>query len=668
MNIPTPPHGHPRLFFRQCDLEGLRRKAQAPAMRPVCYHLRALQHIAAPAAFDAIRNRRLGLYGDPMFESIKACALFRLLDGDDAAGREAVRRLNEVLSSIDFSCNPLYDEMYTRTGGELLLVIAVVYDWCCDLLTQQEKQDLRAAAKDIVAHMEAGWPPVRQGAVSSHSGEAQLLRDIFSAAIAFYEEDPSWYEMVAPQLFEEFIPLRNYVYRSHAYHQGNFYSTFRYQWEIYFAWICRRMGFGDVFSPDQGQVPYSWLYARLPDGQVLKDGDSVQSTLPDTPYWHRCYTRSFMLAASYYGDPYLQGEYLRCDPYGEYAPIDGAAQTVEQFLFFDPDLAPAAPRDLPLSRLFGEPCGGLVARTGFDLFDPRTVVASFKIGQIMFKNHQHRDSGQFQIFYRDMLALDSGVYESSVPGAAYRSEHRMNYMRHTIAHNCMVFPDSRVPHDHGGQLCDEGDPHYNGLADMLADPEARFARQLCAHIGNEVSWASADLAPAYGPRVKSYVRSFVFVATGEREAPAVVLVYDHALPAEKMEPVWLLHTQTCPELGPDGFLVNNGGCLTGRFYANGTTRLEKVGGPGHEYDTFGTEHPAPDFPLARPQAGRWRVQLRGEPGQPFECLTVMTVSDPGATLPDGKARLTPDGAEAEVCGRRFLFDRGGLIRMEEIQC
>ena len=427
------------------------------------------------------------------------------------------------------------------------------------------------------------------------------------------------------------------------------------------------MGFGDVFSPDQGQVPYSWLYARLPDGQVLKDGDSVQSTLPDVPYWSRCYTRSFMLAASYYADPCLQGEYLRCDPYGEYAPIDGAAQTVEQFLFFDPDLRPADPRKLPLSRLFGAPCGSLVARTGFDLFEPRTVVASFKIGQVMFKNHQHRDSGQFQIFYRDMLALDSGVYESSVPGAAYRSEHRMNYMRHTIAHNCMVFPDSRVPHDHGGQRCDEGDPHYNGLADLLVDPEAAFARQLCAHTDDDVSWASADLAPAYGPRVKSYVRSFVFVSTGEREAPAVVLVYDHALPAGTAEPVWLLHTQTCPEIGPNGFRVTNGGCLTGRFFVGEGARVEKVGGPGHEYDTFGVEHPAPDFPLARSQSGRWRVQLRGKTGGDFECLTVMTVSEPGAALPPVRARLTPDGAEAEVCGRRFRFARDGMIRQEVIE-
>lgn len=667
MKIPHPPLQHPRLFLSADDLDALRHKAQVPAMRPVYYRLRALQALPDPAVFDDLRNRCLGLYGNPLFESIKACALFRLLDQDDKSGRTAIQRLFTVLDSIDFSKNPLFDEMYTRSGGELLVVVAVVYDWCFDLLREEERQKLRDAAKDLIAHMEAGWPPVRQGAVSSHSGEAQLMRDIFSAAVAFYGEQPELYEMVAPQLFEEFVPLRNYVYQSHAYHQGNFYSTFRYQWEIYFAWICRRLGFGDVFSRDQQYVPYSWLYARLPNGQILKEGDSVLSTLPDTPYWNRCYTRSFMLAASYYGDPWLQGEYLRCDPYGEYVPIDGAAQPLEQFLFFDPDLAPADPQSLPLSRLFHDPCGSLIARTSFAPLDPDTVVASFKIGQVMFKNHQHRDSGNFQIFYRDMLALDSGVYESSVPQVAYQSPHRMQYMRQTIAHNCMVFPDSRVPNDHGGQLCDEGDPHYTDLADLLADPSAKFARQLCAFTSDSLSWASADLTAAYGTRLQYYARSFVFVATGTPQAPAVVLVYDYAVPAaDTILPFWLLHTQTRPALSEQGFCVQNRGCLTARFCVRGSFHMECVGGPGHEFDVFGRNYPAVDFPLARTQAGAWRVQLRGESGQPFECLSVLSVSDPDVPLPDVDAGLTADGAAVSVGGQRILFCRNGQIRKEAL--
>lgn len=666
MKFPHPPSEHPRLFLRQSDLDMLRRKAQHPAMLSVYYRLRSLQHLSTPAQFDTLRNRTLGLYGNPVFESIKASALFCLLDEDEHAGRIAVEKLFSVLKSVSFTQNPLFKELPTRAGGELLVAVAVVYDWCYNLLTDSEKQFLWEQAQSIISNMECHWPPISMGAVSSHSGESQLMRDIIGIAIAFYDEHPELYEIVAPQLFDEFVPLRNYVYQSHAYHQGCFYGTFRYEWEIYFAWICRRMGFGDVFSPDQQYVPYSWIYTRLPDGQLLKDGDSVQSTLPDTPYWSRCFTRSFMLAASYYRDPYLQGEYFRCDPYGDYAPIDGACQTVEQFLFYDPELASADLRNLPLSRLFGYPCGNLVARNSFDLFDPNTVVASFKIGQVMFKNHQHRDCGHFQIFYRDMLALDSGLYESSVPEVAYRSDHRMKYLRHTIAHNCMVFPDSLVPNDHGGQLCDEADPHYAGLSDLLADPQSQFATLLSSHVDDQISWASVDLTRAYGDRVKHYVRSFVFIATENSAAPAIVIVYDYAIPARKTEtPIWLLHTQTKPELESNGFLIINKGKLKGHFLTRNSVETELIGGPGHEFDVFGTNYPGIPFPVARPQEGNWRIQIRGTSGEPFECVTVLTVCTPENDLPPHiHYCLTKEGASVATEKNLFHFKQDGSVTME----
>lgn len=658
MNIPHPPeHTHPRLFLQKQDLDLLRKKCAHPTTRFLYHKLQALRFLPVNANFTLLRNRSLGLYGDDMFEHIKACALFYLLEEDKHAGNTAITHLFDVMQTVDFTQSPLFDaeDMYTRAGGELLVTIAVVYDWCFALLDEPQKQQMRTYSQHIMRHMEVGYPPIKQGAVTSHSGEAQLMRDIISIAIAFYDEDPDLYTLVAKRLFEEFIPARNYSYASHAHHQGDFYGTFRYQWEIYLAWIYRRMGHDFIFNKEQQFVPYSWLYARLPNGQTLKDGDSVLSTLPQVPYWNRCYTRSFFLAAAYYSNPYLQDEYERCDLYRQYAPIDGAHHVLEQFLFTDIDLAPLSLENLPLAKVFHPPYGGIIARTSFAPMDKNSVVASFKIGDIMFKNHQHRDCGNFQIYYQQPLAIDSGLYYSAIPQIAYLSAHRMEYYRHTIAHNCMVFPNALNPGDNGGQRCDEGDPHYLTLQELQNDPDAVFAQTKCAFASDDISYAGADFTKAYTGRVQSYVRSFAFINTGCAHIPAVVLLYDYAVPLhEEITPLWLLHTENKPVLARDGFTTTNGGKLVSKWHTACEVTAEIVGGDDNQFDVFGKNYPGVEVPGAKAHEGKWRVQMAGQAGEVFCCLTVLYVCQQKADIP-------PDFVQVKQVGNTYH------VRLQEKQ-
>lgn len=671
-NYPLPPeHTHPRLFMRKSDYSEIRKKFSSKVLRPVYYQLKARQHSAVPADFNLHRNRDLGLYGNDVFESIKANAFFYLLEEDMDAGRTAISKIFAVMGTIDFTLSPLFDkeDMYTRAGGELLVVLAVVYDWCFDLLKEEQLCELRRYSKLIMSNMEVGYPPVKQGAVTAHSGEAQLMRDIISLAIAIYDEENELYHLAAKRLFEEFIPARDFIYQSHAYHQGDFYGTFRYQWEIYLAWIYRRMGYEAIFSAQQQFVPYSWLYARLPDGQLLKDGDSVLSTLPKVPYWNRCYTRSFMLTASFYRDPYLQQEYHRCDPYQKYEPIDGAGQLLELMLFYDPGISSQSTMALPCSKEFYSPYGGLIARTTFNLDDPDAVVCSFKIGNYMFKNHQHRDSGQFQIYYKDILALDSGLYYSAIPQVAYGSEHRMQYLRHTIAHNCMLFRDMTIPGDAGGQRCDADDPHYLTISELLQDPHSCFADTLYTHVSEDVSYASADFSAAYEERVKRYIRTFVFLRTNVPDIPAVILVYDYALPSHAfIRPYWLLHTQQKPVLENNGFTAVNKGKLTGLFVSEASLTIETIGGEDHAFDVFGVNYPGIQIAGAETKEGSWRIQVSAPEGAPFCCLTAMAVSDKQATVSpaffdiqqiEGRIIVT-------VCKKRFIFNKDEALQMEEL--
>ena len=74
------------------------------------------------------------------------------------------------------------------------------------------------------------------------------------------------------------------------------------------------------------------------------------------------------------------------------------------------DQAEAARRACPLGRHFG---GGWVAmRSGWDRGD---TVVLFDAGQPFWRARQHFDAGQFQIYRKQRLAIDSGDEAPEAP-------------------------------------------------------------------------------------------------------------------------------------------------------------------------------------------------------------------------------------------------------------
>lgn len=131
------------------------------------------------------------------------------------------------------------------------------------------------------------------------------MRDQLSGGIAMYDEDPEMYQFATRRFFAEFVPARNFWYQGNGHHQGSSYGPYRFQWEIMASWIFKRMAGADVFSPDQSQVPYAWIYAQRPDGIIMPDGDCApvlkRNTQPPFPNF------SMLLTANYYHDEVLNG-------------------------------------------------------------------------------------------------------------------------------------------------------------------------------------------------------------------------------------------------------------------------------------------------------------------------------------------------------------------------
>jgi heparin/heparan-sulfate lyase len=639
VQVPIPPNEHPRLYLRARDLDDLRRRIGHPVLQPVW---RSLQRHAQ----DNVQIR------------LEVDALRYLLNRDAELGR---RTAADAVSTLERAAFPKDEQDISRAIGRMMVTGAIVYDWCYPVLTADQKSRFQAQELRLAKEMEAGYPPYDGSYLTGHGSEWMIMRDLLSAGVALYDEYPEMYRYAANRFFKGHLPARNFWYAGHAFHQGSAYAETRVSSELYPLWIFDRMGFSHVYNPSQQFVPYSWIYMRRPDGQLLRSGDG-QSKAPKL--------RS-LLIASYYGDGYVLGDYLR-------SPGVGAMNEIFELLWRDPDLQPLPVTDLPLSRYMGSPFGWMVARTGWDA---ESVIAEMKVNIYNFANHQHLDAGAFQIYYKGPLAIDSGLYESA--NGAYGSPHHVNYYQRTIAHNSLLIydPDEKfVRHsaetrNDGGQRWLNRGTEPRALADLLTRGY-QTGTVLGQGFGPDpkvpaYTYLKGDLTKAYSDKVREVKRSFVFwnlagsaPVEGTR---AALIVFDKVVSANPaFKKYWLLHSMEEPETRGNATVVSlSERGWTGRL--RNTTLLPepdnaeivKVGGPGKEFWVFGENYPnRPDG--GDPQdyeIGSWRIELSPRrPSATDYFLNVMEVggAKTGAAAPVEKL-TAKDLVGVRVGGRVVWF-------------
>lgn len=667
----APPAEHPRLFVRAADLPELRARLQKglnqEAWTRVLADAERFSSGELPTPAAGVTN-----YNAAIRKGIEANALRYLLEQPKpaASGRKAV---DMMLSFLNTAVFPSTIQDITRQMGQTVFTAAIVYDWCYELLTPQEREAFIRRMAVIAAQMEIGFPPTKQGAVVGHGGEAQLMRDLIGFGVAVYDEEPSVYNITAGRFFSQFIEPRNVMYASHTHHQGDSYGPYRFQWEMYASWLFRRMGAGHVFSAEQQFVPYRWMYTREPDGELVRDGDTTQRTAPFEAYWTD--PISLMLTAGYYGDAMINGEFQRVYP-GK-RNIDD----IWLLLLHDPDLAAQAGDSLPLTAYFGAPYGAMTARTGWSGGAlSKTVVADMKIGGTWFANHQHLDAGQFQIYYKGGLAIDSGIYQGVNGG--YGSDHDYNYNKRTIAHNAMLIRDpnetfaygSRTVANDGGQRI----PNKGAEPATLAYMEGKgygvaqvLAQQAAPGYAPDYSYLKGDLTPAYSGKISDYKRSFVFLNLKDDDHPAALLVFDRVTATDATyKKTWLLHSVEEPDISGDTTTLARtekgyNGKLVSRTLlpAAGHANIAKLGGPGQEFVVDGVNYPqAYASGTDSGEAGNWRVEVSpSAPAATDSFLHAMQVMDHiGGPQPLATTRIDGDGVVgAQIGDRVVLFATDG---------
>ena len=639
VEIPIPLTVHPRLYLRSSDIPELRERLKNPEIKKTIAKIQKLGVDRTPEEEAKAPDKSGFRYYAEMrgvTSRVQLEALDYLLNKKKSVARKAIVAMLDTLRNTNYGKKG----DLSRASGQMLMCGAMVYDWCYDQMKDSEKKAYINEFVRISKTMECGYPPKNTEPIAGHSSEWMVMRDMLSAAIAIYDEFPEMYNNVMTMLCRDYIPVRNYVYAGHNYHQGTSYANVRFSNDLFSLWILDRMGAGAVYDPAQQFVMYDFLYRRRPDGMVLPAGDV-------NPGIGGSYGLPAMLAYSYYKDPYLAYEYKRN------TKIDNHC-LIFDVLWRDYTIEPKSPETLPLTKYSGTPYGWMIARTGWD---KNSVIAEMKINEHFVGNHQHMDGGAFQIYYKGPLAIDAGAYHGTSGG--YNSAHNKNFFKRTVAHNSLLVFDPNekfaswnyggtdktefADNDGGQRMPGDRWETCRSFADLLSD-EYTTGQVLAHGIGGdymapEYSYLSGDITKAYSDKVKEVKRSFVFLNLKSEKVPAAMVVFDKVVSKNpEFKKHWLLHSIEEPQVSENGIVIKrtkdgDSGMLSNTVLlpAKENLDMQVIGGKGKEFWVNGTNYanaPQAGRPDPRNERGEWRVEVSpSAPANEDYFLNVIQVAD-----------------------------------------
>jgi len=549
--------------------------------------------------------------------SIRAKALYYALykDSEDSKkahmaqyyGKIAVRACKKLAETVRFP--PMDGGQNTYYLGYCQMTLAEVYDWCYDLLTYEDKQYLADRAQWLGALNEAGWPVELgslAGTVTGHHGGPLIQQYWMAVAIAMYDEYPSMYEVIAGWWFEMFPSSRNAWNVAGIHHQGASYGAGgRHDSDLICQLDLYSMTGGDNDRDGDGKadgyvamnpesfrsISYGLLYSLRPDGQFLREGDTWEENQTNKGTLWSENADHFARAGSFYKDGIL----LRVSRELSNLAFD-TRDFIEVLTVFDPEVETKKYSDLPYTQYFDIPSGSMTARTGWDMgIDSNDVIARMQLTSVFATIHQHRDAGHFQIYYKGILASDSGMYTGTV-----RLPHHQYYVTTSIAHNTLTITS---PQNRYGTQVTASDPDW-GVDGINRVVNSVLGHEFGPNIYKpEYSYLAGDIAASYrtatDTNAQEAVRSMLFLnleLDGNTEHPGAFVVFDQiktSLVGSKKS--FLLHMQSEPEVDGNTIVIKNtegdyNGMLTNQVLYVGTATqkddaytITKIGGPSKEF-------------------------------------------------------------------------------------
>ena len=692
----TPPvypgESHPRILFTENSIGKIRE------------NLTAEENAAAYASYmsdsyapcDGIMPESATIadyyWDEQTMKSIEALAFRYAMTGEELYGYQAIYCMKNVLLTANI---PSTVANAYRPYGHVMYATAMVYDWCYDLLTDVDKQQLIAGCIDrIASHLEivkyAGTEnraPIAMGAMYGHGAEAQLLRDFLAFSIAVYDEAPEIYELVAGRLFSEYREAQNFLYSSGAHWEGDNYGNYRLFFSIYSNFLINRMTDGEyeLFDDNMHEVALTLAHNFRPDGQALRIGDNWTEK---TPYFNLVnhWWTSF-IAGSYYNDSYLKTR--AWDGLSKFSYLvgngDNGVSAIVVLTMNDPSISHNDYSALSLTRTTTFPLSTLYARSAWN--DVNAFMVHMRMTETHGVSHAHMDCGSFQIFYKGALASSSGRYEG------WGSAHNMGYNMQTVSTNSILvynpeFADYRDTYRpnlvySGGQSIRNGRSSLpRTLAELYEHPAYNQVTSLgVANVEKDgkylYSYMGGDMTKAYDEEtVDEVTRYMLAVATDDAARPLVFVTFDRITSDDaSFRKSALIHVQQEPIITPDGFAIvtntkngNNGKMIVQTVMED--TEFTVIGGEGKEFwlcDHLGNASVSTAGDVAEYGWGRIEISP-AEADLTNHMFTVMYVTDADNNSAPIQARdISTDAlAGAMILGKAMFFPKNDKLLSGEV--
>ncbi len=555
-------------------------------------------------------------YSTEILAQIEARAMAYLLTGEEVYGYEAILGIKNAMLSLLFTVEAHIDVYHGPS--HTMLILAEVYDWCYDLLTEQDKRQLISGCVYLLIEakhftdddfvldknkpskkgtlneykadygLEFNFPPNNMNALAGHGTGPQFLRDYMAVTVAFADEMPSWWDYVGGRFYEEYLPVTEVAYENGYVTQGTaVYAPIKLIVNLYPAYLLKTATGVNPFADTFEQCADFLLSHLLPTNKLFETGDGTRSG-SGVGVSGYCY---FYFLAALYNDTFsLQAAKTFSNDYTSFSK--------DSIYTVGPALAAALcavcdeaegnfPDDMPLYTYTPYPGGQTIAR---NTWNENAAVSFMKIGELTMGNHDNMDSGTFQLYYKGLLATPSGRY------AHYGSKHHSQYMQNVISTNGLLVynPNLKKNADDwysGGQLV-TGSP--STLTDWLSGRFEKAVVTGAAGDAGKYAYLAGDLTKSYHANTVDYIgRRMLTVFNEDKSIPMMFFVYDSITSDEAdYKKTFLLHTVKEPQLegAADGALTVTPDA-SGRMTAsvvNGGGRLVLQNVSGGDYMQVGS--------------------------------------------------------------------------------
>lgn len=707
-NLPSylPPDEHPRLLFRKSDIETIKNSFEHEQ------NIVAYKDMLEDAKYETDGKLKEFAYGQlnnlntNIALKIESCAFLYQITGDKKYGYDAIYVARNFIESM------MIDETnMSSTGRTMMQAIwstSLCYDWCYDLLTEEDKDFFITYMLLNTRFSEPGYPPIhygiKDGAISEivgHNLEFQSLGALMAVAVATYDEIPDYYNILAGRFQQYIIPAISRFNTFYMYNEGTDYGMYRHYYEILNNYIFKGMGYDNVYY-EKGYSSIGYMYLRQPDGEKLREGDDPQ-------YYRNGYvatdsSMAYFLLGNLTKNPYYKTEFWRGKRTDVKTTNTPGHLTPVMWLIMNDVTVPCnrSVQDFPLTTYSGDDSGYLLARTSWEEgYKSNAVVCMMNMRTHFLKGHEHKDIGHFALYYKGLLAMDTGIYEGAsfvnskgetITSTGMGTEQQYGYARQTIAHNSLlVYDPNEVIKGEDmtkWKAVDGGQKMSNTykvmeMSDYDTD-KAKSAEVLSYNWGPDpmepvYSYMKGDMSYSYSDKVEGMQRSFMFFNFKDDTYPAALIVFDSVKSSSPLfKKTWLLHSEEEPEVdGNQTTIVRKADDYNGRL-VNQTLLPEKnfsIEKIGQEYDGVSKYLVQGHLYEMKPKSdtaevGNWRIEISNTNAEKQTYfLNVMQVEEDIDTIVPLQAKLVENTdvyVGVEINNHVAYFRKDGLSKGKNI--